>query len=398
MILPSQLLSDTVQLAANQRVLILNSAADPFVPMAAQQIKSGEIILAEDNIANLGRNELGLYGRDKSGTYGHDKSGLYRHIAFHEYILREPPATMDVAVMNMLYQPSNAWMLYGLQLARYALKVGGRLYVVGAKDRGVLSMAKRMEEQFGNVETLAIHKGHRVLCSRQFDRGPWHPQGAPLHFPSDHQSVGLENPQDVPMNWHSTALPLADARAAGPLEAAGIPALLIPTFAAGKMDEGTRLLLEVLEVRTTDEALDIGCGAGFIGIYIARRATKGHVTMVDASLVAVAMAKQAIEQSGLTNVQVLPSDGVQAVLSERFDLVVTNPPFHVGGIQTTEIAERFIREAAQVLRPRGRFYLVANRFLKYEPTLQTCFRTVEEVGGDRRYKVLRALQPMNNSI
>ena len=56
MILPSQLLSDTVQLAANQRVLILNSAADPFVPTAAQQIKSGEIILAEDNIANLGRN------------------------------------------------------------------------------------------------------------------------------------------------------------------------------------------------------------------------------------------------------------------------------------------------------------------------------------------------------
>src|SRR6266571_1089902 len=390
MILPSQLLSDTVQLGANQRVLILNSASDSFVSMAAQQIKSGEIILAEDNIANLGRNVLVLYGRDKSGPY--------RHVAFHEYTLHEPAATMDVAVMNMLYQPGNAWMLYGLQLAQYALKVGGRLYVVGAKDRGVLSMAKRMEEQFGNVETLAIHKGHRVLCSRQFDRGPWHPQGAPLHFPSDHQSVGLENPQDVPMNWHSTALPLADARAAGPLEAAGIPALLIPTFAAGKMDEGTRLLLEVLEVRTTDEALDIGCGAGFIGIYIARRATKGHVTMVDASLVAVAMAKQAIEQSGLTNVQVLPSDGVQAVLSERFDLVVTNPPFHVGGIQTTEIAERFIREAAQVLRPRGRFYLVANRFLKYEPTLQTCFRTVEEVGGDRRYKVLRALQPMNNSI
>jgi len=356
MILPSQLLSDTIQLGANQRVLILNSAADPFVPMAAQQVKSGEIILAEDNIANLGRNGLGLYGRDKSGTYGHNKSGLYRHIAFHEYILREPPATMDVAVMNMLYQPSNAWMLYGLQLARYALKVGGRLCVVGAKDRGVLSMAKRMEEQFGNVETLTIHKGHRVLCSRnQVERSELQPRANEL-------------------------------------------VLYTSPFAEGKLDEGTRLLLEVLEVRTTDEALDIGCGAGFIGIYIARRATKGHVTMVDASLVAVAMAKQAIEQSGLTNVQILPSDGVQAVLSERFDLVVTNPPFHVGGIQTTEIAERFIREAAQVLRPRGRFYLVANRFLKYEPTLQTCFRTVEEVGGDRWYKVLRALQPMNNSI
>ena len=91
--------------------------------------------------------------------------------------------------------------------------------------------------------------------------------------------------------------------------------------------------------------------------------------------------------------QVLPSDGAQAVLSRRFDLVVTNPPFHQGGIQTTEIAERFIRQAAQILRPRGRFYLVANRFLKYEPTLRTYFKMIEEVGGNSRYKVLRAVSP-----
>ena len=115
--------------------------------------------------------------------------------------------------------------------------------------------------------------------------------------------------------------------------------------------------------------------------------------MVDASLATVDAAQHTIEQSGLTNVRVVPSDGAQAVLAQRFDLVVTNPPFHQGGIQTTEIAERFIRQAAQVLRPRGRFYLVANRFLKYEPTLRTCFKTVEEVGGNSRYKVLRALSP-----
>jgi len=106
------------------------------------------------------------------------------------------------------------------------------------------------------------------------------------------------------------------------------------------------------------------------------------------------MARRMVEQSGLANVQVLPSHGVQAVRAQRFDLVVTNPPFHLAGIQTTGIAERFIREAAQVLRPRGRFYLVANRFLKYEPTLRACFKSVEEVGGNTRYKVLRAMEPI----
>jgi 16S rRNA (guanine1207-N2)-methyltransferase len=114
--------------------------------------------------------------------------------------------------------------------------------------------------------------------------------------------------------------------------------------------------------------------------------------MVDVSLAAVDVAQRALAQSGLTNVSVLASDGTSAVLEQRFDLVVTNPPFHLGGMQTTKIAERFIREAAQVLKPQGRLFLVANRFLKYEPTLHECFSQVEEVGGDKRYKVLRAVK------
>ncbi len=158
------------------------------------------------------------------------------------------------------------------------------------------------------------------------------------------------------------------------------------------MDEGTRMLLEALEVRVTDVALDLGCGAGFIGAYIARHATKGQVTMVDASLVSVDAARHLLEQDGLTNAQILPSDGAQDLIEQRFDLVVTNPPFHIGGIHTTEIAERFIREAAQVLRPRGRFYLVANRFLKYEPIMLECFKTVEEVAGNRSFKVLKGMK------
>ena len=149
-----------------------------------------------------------------------------------------------------------------------------------------------------------------------------------------------------------------------------------------------------MEVRATDEALDIGCGTGFVGLHIAQLATRGQVTMVDSSLAAVAASQQAVVESGLNNVQVLPSDGVQAVQTRRFDLVATNPPFHQGGLQTTDIAESFIRGAAQVLWPQGRFYLVANRFLKYEPTLRMYFKQVEEIGGNTRFKVLCALEPV----
>ena len=342
--LRSSLLDETVQLAIDDRLVILNSAADPFVPEAALRIITGELLLAEDNIASLHTAQSALERK-------HINTQLrVRHVPFHEYTLREAPATIDVAVMNILYQPSNAWMIYGLQVAGYALKPGGRLYVVGAKDRGVLSMAKRMQSLFGNVETLVISKGQRVVSSRK------------------NTETQLLAPEKL-------------------------TSLVPSTFAEGKLDEGTRLLLEALEVHTTDVALDLGSGAGYLGIHIARLASRGHITMVDTSFATVDVARHMVQQSGLTNVQVLPSDGTQAVQAQRFDLVVTNPPFHLGGIQTTEIAERFIREAAQVLRPSGRFYLVANRFLKYEPTLRACFKTVEEVSGNTRYKVLRALYP-----
>ena len=51
--LHSSLLHETVQLAIDDRVLILNSAAEPFMLEAAQSLSTGELILAEDNLASL---------------------------------------------------------------------------------------------------------------------------------------------------------------------------------------------------------------------------------------------------------------------------------------------------------------------------------------------------------
>ena len=397
MTLQPHLLNDTIQISPEDHILMLNSASDPYVPVAAQQLTTGTITLAEDNIASL-------HEAEQQSLLFHN----LRHIPFHEYTLKEPPATMDIAIMNLLYQPAKAWMIYAIQLAAYALKPGARLYVIGAKDRGILSIAKQMEEIFGNVETLLISKGHRVISSRKKEDASGHPTGKnnmeqftryssiigePDENPPDGgEAEGSSKSQKNSEQFTHYLSQISESGGNAPAASALLAALHGPSvFAQGKLDEGTRLLIEALEVQPTDNALDIGCGAGFIGLHIARQATRGHVTMVDASLVSVALAQQNIAESGLTNIKVLPSDGAQAVLSQRFDLVVTNPPFHHGGTQTTEIAERFIREASHVLRPGGRFYLVANRFLKYEPTFRAHFKKVEEVAGDPRFKVLRAL-------
>src|SRR5258708_29640286 len=111
------LLTETLHCAIDERVLILNSASDPCVPHLAQQLSAGELLLAEDSIAACERAKSEVRGLGKFGVN-------LRQVAFHEYILREAPATMDVAVMNILYQPNNAWMHYAVRLAAYALKSG----------------------------------------------------------------------------------------------------------------------------------------------------------------------------------------------------------------------------------------------------------------------------------
>jgi 16S rRNA (guanine1207-N2)-methyltransferase len=334
------LLNEVVPVGANDQVLLLNSAADAFAPHVARQLHDGVLTLAEDNIAVRAASLQRIPSTSRP---------YVRVVAFHDYMRVQPGANMDLAALNLFYQPSNAWMIYAMHVAAFALKKGGSLYVVGAKDRGIMTMGKRMQEIFGNVETLKLSKGTRVLRSYQHNK----------HNDTD--------------QWQGA---------------------LLRVFADGAIDAGTQLLLSALDVQTQDHALDIGSGAGHIGIAMARAATSGAVTLLDASLTAVAVSQQAVEHERLHNARVLPSDGAQAVYDERFDLVATNPPFHLGAERTTSVAERFIQDAAHVLQPQGRFYLVANRFLKYEHVLRACFNHIEEVAGDTRYKVLRSTLPL----
>ena len=361
MSLQSCLLCETVLLQPHDTILVLNSAEDPFVPFAAQKIHAVTITLAEDNVAAL-QTALHALNLDPTATHiQHQRSTAnIKHVAFHDYIVQQPadvdPDIYSLAVMNLLYQPARSWVLYGLRLAMASLRPGGSLYITGAKERGIQTIASYMQALFGNSETLLISKGQRVIRSRKLE--PTVPPSSPTHL---EQLKRLSEIGDD---------------------------LSFQVFATNQLDEGTRLLLDALQVHPNDIALDLGCGAGFIGLHIAQQAPEGHVTMLDASLAAVAASQHAINERHLHNIHVLPSDSARAVINQRFSLVASNPPFHHGGIQTTSIAERFIQDATTVLEPDGRFYLVANRFLKYEPICSTAFKHVREIAGNTRYKVL----------
>ena len=102
-------------------------------------------------------------------------------------------------------------------------------------------------------------------------------------------------------------------------------------FSPRGIDAGTRLLLEHLEVRDDDVALDLGCGYGPLGLAIARQAPHGRVHLVDRDFVAVDYARANAERNAVPNVEVYLSNGFDAVPRDLpLTLVVSNLPAKIG--------------------------------------------------------------------
>lgn len=102
-------------------------------------------------------------------------------------------------------------------------------------------------------------------------------------------------------------------------------------FSPRAIDAGSRLLLEHLDVREDDVALDLGCGYGPLGLAIACRAPRGRVHLVDRDFVAVDYARANAERNALTNTEVYLSNGFDAVPPDLpLSLVVSNLPAKIG--------------------------------------------------------------------
>lgn len=126
-------------------------------------------------------------------------------------------------------------------------------------------------------------------------------------------------------------------------------------FSPRDIDDGTRLLLDHLEIAPTDDCLDLGCGYGPIGLTLATLAPQGRTLLVDKDFVAVEYANRNAQRNRLTNAEAQLSNGFDQIDPERqFDLIASNVPAKVG----KELLALLLHDAHARLRPGGRLYLV----------------------------------------
>lgn len=135
--------------------------------------------------------------------------------------------------------------------------------------------------------------------------------------------------------------------------------------------DDTYLLARNLEVRESDEVLEIGTGSGILAIIAARKAKR--VVACDINKKAIECAKHNAKLNNV-NIEVIESD-LFSNIKGKFDLIIFNPPYLPsspldredelakawdGGETGREVINKFIKEAKKFLKPKGRVQIVAS--------------------------------------
>lgn len=234
----------------------------------------------------------------------------------------------------------------------------GRLWVYGANDEGAGSVASRLDSLFGAIRTVASGGRCRVVELRD-------PVPAVRTEMSDWRGEhDLEDPR-LPRPWVSYP----------------------GCFAHGRLDSGTRLLLDHLpSFEAGARVLDFGCGTGVIAAAVRDAQPDARLTLLDSDALALEAARE-----NVPGAELVLSDGLVGLREgSEFDWILGNPPYHEGKAGSRSVIEAFAEGASRVLARGGRILLVVQRTFALDRSLDRYFEKVSLRAEDRSYRVWEA--------
>jgi 16S rRNA (guanine1207-N2)-methyltransferase len=239
---------------------------------------------------------------------------------------------------------------------------GGRVVVAISNNEGARSGESDLEQLVGNVNTLTKNKC-RVFWTE------------PLN--------GATN-ATLAKAWQSldAERPICDGRF---ISRPGV-------FAWDRIDPASALLAKHLPNDLAGRAADLGCGFGYLAVELLSRCAR--ITTLDvyeAENRALDLARKNLATFTTQAKIDYHWHDVTAGLPHKYDVIVTNPPFHTQSrTDRPDIGRRFIAVAAEALVPGGQLWLVANRHLPYEAVLTESFGSVRTVVQENGFKIVAA--------
>lgn len=239
-----------------------------------------------------------------------------------------------------------------------ALAPGGQLIVYGGNDEGIRSAAGMLQELTGAVGTLATRGHGRVLATRR---------------------NAADRLKDTLLSW----------RMMSPIEIAGKTRDWISypgIFAAGRLDEGTQLLLGAMPALTSrTRVLDYGCGSGVIGAAALAQEPGIVLDMLDSDTVALEAARE-----NVPGARSVPGTRLADTEYQAYAAILSNPPLHQGAVEDHTLLERLVADAPSHLAPGGLLQIIVQHRLPLDRLFAQHFGHVDIVAENGRYRVWRA--------
>ena len=145
-------------------------------------------------------------------------------------------------------------------------------------------------------------------------------------------------------------------------------------FAWDRIDTASQLLTDHLPKDLAGHGADLGAGFGYLTHFVLSRCENIEaVDIYEAEARALECAKSnLVPFETRARLQYFWQDVTRGIQGP-YDFVISNPPFHLGREEMQTLGQAFIEVAAKSLKPNGRLYMVANRHLPYEASLENNF-------------------------
>lgn len=162
-------------------------------------------------------------------------------------------------------------------------------------------------------------------------------------------------------------------------------------FGWNKIDQGSLFLADTLSsydkltINSDTNALDLGCGYGYLSLFAASIGIQ-HITATDNNAAAIlAITKTAAEN----NIKItIIADDCGASITQTFDVILCNPPFHQGFDIDNQLTEKFVITAKNRLNHHGKAYFVTNAFIAIEKIATKHFASCKQLANNKKFKIL----------
>lgn len=257
---------------------------------------------------------------------------------------------------------------YLINQAYLALPMGGHLAISGYKDEGIKTYAKKAAALLG-----------QIADQRRGDK-----QAGLIVLQKTSNAQALLDDKNYPALRN-----IAELKGQALLSKPGV-------FGWRKIDVGSQLLTDYVptllpQIETPiKNILDLGCGYGYIAVQTFQQnpsLQQATFILTDNNASAILCANQNLKQHGLIG-RALCDDCGSQLASQSFELILCNPPFHIGFEHSQAISQRFLDAIERLLKPQGVALLVVNQFIPLERLAAARFSDIKTPLNNQSFKLV----------